>query len=46
MKVEQVLEKDLQTNFKSPIFREIDFANVMSTKYPQQFMKIYKYENI
>jgi hypothetical protein len=45
MKVEQILEKDLQENFKSPVFREIDFANVMSTKYPQQFMKIYKYEN-
>ena len=45
MKVEQVFEKDLIENFKSPIFREIEFANTMSSKYPQQFMKIYEYEN-
>jgi hypothetical protein len=45
MKVEQVFEKDLEENLKSPIWREIDFAENMSSKYPQQFMKIYKYEN-
>ena len=45
MKVEQVFEKDLDENFKSPIWREIDFAKNMSKKYPQQFMKIYEYEN-
>jgi len=41
MKVEQIFEKDLEQNFKSPVWREIDFANIMSSKYPQQFMKIF-----
>ena len=45
MKVEQVFEKDLEKNLKSVIWREIDFAKNMSKKYPQQFMKIYDYEN-
>jgi hypothetical protein len=45
MKVQQVFENDLIENFKSPIWREIDFAKHMSSKYPQQFMKIYKYKN-
>lgn len=45
MKVEQVFERDLEENFKSPICREIDFANTISTKYPKQFMKIFSYEN-
>ena len=45
MKVEQIFEKDLEQNFKSPVWREIDFANTMSSKYPQQFMKIFEYEN-
>jgi len=46
MKVEQIFEKDLEQNSKSPVWREIDFANTMSSKYPQQFMKIFEYENI
>ena len=45
MKVEQVYKKDLTEDFKSVIWREIDFAKTMSEKYPQQFMKIYKNEN-
>jgi hypothetical protein len=45
MKVEQIFEKDLEQNSKSPVWREIDFANIMSSKYPQQFMKIFEYEN-
>jgi len=45
MKVEQIFEKDLEQNSKSPVWREIDFANTMSSKYPQQFMKIFEYEN-
>ena len=45
MKVEQIFEKDLEQNFKSPVWREIDFSNTMSSKYPQQFMKIFEYEN-
>jgi len=45
MKIEQVFQKDLEKNTKSPIWREIDFAKIMSSKYPQQFMKIYKYKN-
>ena len=45
MKVEQIFEKDLIKTTKSPVWREIEFANTMSEKYPQQFMKIYKYEN-
>jgi len=45
MKVEQVLEKDLESSSKSPVYREIEFANTMSSKYPQQFMTIYESEN-
>jgi len=45
MKIEQIFEKDLEQNFKSPVWREIDFANRMSSKYPQQFMKIFEFEN-
>ena len=45
MKVEQIFEKDLTKNFCSFNWREIDFAEKMSNKYPQQFMKIYKYKN-
>jgi shikimate kinase len=45
MKIEQVFEKDLEESLKSPIWREIDFADNMSSKYPQQFMKIYEYKN-
>ena len=45
MKVEQILEKDMIETSKSYLWREIDFANTLSNKYPNQFMKIYKYEN-
>ena len=45
MKVEQVFKKDLEESLKSPIWREIDFAENLSSKYPQQFMKIYEYKN-
>lgn len=45
MKVEQIFEKDVKESTKSPIWREIDFAEIMSGKYPDQFMKIYKYKN-
>ena len=45
MKVEQIFEKDLEQNFISSVWREIDFANTMSSKYPQQFMKIFEYKN-
>jgi len=41
MKVEKVIEK----NLKSQIYRELDFSQHMTTKYPQQFMKIYEYKN-
>lgn len=45
MKVEQILKKDMVKSSKSLIWREVEFAKTLSKKYPQQFMKIYKYEN-
>jgi len=45
MKVEQVFKKDMKESTKSPLWREIDFANTLSKKYQNQFMQIYKYEN-
>lgn len=45
MKVEQVFKKDLPKNLKSPIWRELDFAENLLSKYPDYFMQIYKSEN-
>ncbi len=45
MKIENILKEHMDENYKSPYMREIDFAKTMGTKYPNQFMKIYKYEN-
>ena len=45
MKVEQIMERDMKQSSTSPVWREINFAKTMATKYPNQFMKIYYYEN-
>jgi hypothetical protein len=45
MKVEPVFKKHIKKSTKSPIWREIEFAKTISSKYPNQFMKIYRYEN-
>ena len=45
MKVEQIFEKDMKETSESMVWREIDFANNLCRKYPEQFMQIYRYEN-
>lgn len=45
MKVEKVLKKDIKKSLSSVLWREIDFADTLSEKYPDQFMKIYTHEN-
>jgi len=45
MKIEQVFKKDIKESLKSPLWREIEFSDTMTSKYPNQFMKIIKYEN-
>ncbi len=44
MKVEHVLESDKVKSLKSPQWREIDFAEKINKLYPDQFIKLYKYE--
>ena len=44
-KIQHIMKKDTKKSFNSFVWREIDFANIMSSKYPQQFMKIFEYEN-
>jgi serine/threonine protein kinase len=46
LKIEHVIEKDLNKNIKSPVWREIDFYNKFAKKYPTQFMKLYSYDFI
>ena len=45
MKIQKIAKEDLEESLKSPIWREIDFAETLSSNYPQQFMKIYEYKN-
>ena len=49
MKIEHILERNLQKNFTSKIYRELDFFNYISTlklNEQQFFMKLYKYKII
>lgn len=46
MKIEHILETDIKKDLKSPQWREIDFITKMNSKYPDQFIKLYKYEFI
>ncbi len=44
LKIEHILPKDIKRNFRSPLWREIDFAKFMGKKYPLHFMKLYTYK--
>ena len=46
MKIEHVLESDKIKSITSPQWREIDFANKMNVKFPDQFIKLYEYKFI
>ena len=46
LKIEHVLPKDIKKSLASAIWREIEFANTMGKKYPDQFMKVYDYKII
>ena len=45
LKRQKILKSDINKSSKSKIWREIKFANKMN-KYPNHFMKLYKYEII
>lgn len=46
LKVEHILKKDMNETYKSPIWREIEFAKTMGEKYPDQFMRLHDYKFI
>jgi hypothetical protein len=46
LKIEHILQKDIKYSLKSPIWRELEFANNMGKKYPDQFMVIYDHKII
>jgi len=43
-KIEHIFERDIIKSFKSPLFREIDFAKVMYSLHPNHFMKLYDWK--
>ena len=44
IKIEKILEKDLEQSYKSIVWREIDFAQTMHKKYPNHFLKLYDWD--
>jgi len=46
MKIEHILESDKIKSLSSPIWKEIDFAKKILNRYPDQFIKLHKYEFI
>jgi hypothetical protein len=43
LKIEHILETELEESLKSPQWREIKFANHMNSLYKDQFIKLYSY---
>jgi hypothetical protein len=43
-KIEQIFDKDVIKSYKSPLYREIDFATKMHSLYPLHFMKLYDWK--
>ncbi len=46
MKIEHVYKDNIKKSLKSPIWKEINFANYFGKKYPDQFMKLIDYDFI
>lgn len=46
MKIEKIDKKDIGKNFKSYVWREIDFAEKIANLYPDQFMQLIEYDII
>jgi len=46
MKVEHILKKDINESTSIPIWREIEFANFMGSKYPMHFLTLYDHDII
>ena len=46
LKIEHIYEKDIIESTSSYIWREIFFCNKLGNKYPNQFIKLYKYDII
>ena len=44
LKIEKILDNDLQKNNKSKIWREIDFSLNFGNKFPDQFIYLYDYD--
>src|SRR5579885_1251588 len=43
LKRQKILESHLEKNYKSKVWREIEFVNFVS-QYPNHFIKLYKYQ--
>lgn len=46
LKIEKILEKEINKDLISPVWREIDFAQKLGDLYPDFFMKLYEYDII
>jgi len=46
LKIEKVLQNEIKEDLSSPVWRDIDFAKTLGSKYPDFFMKIYAYDII
>lgn len=46
LKIQHIEKKDIKSNNKSSIWREINFSINFANKYPNQFIKLYEYEFI
>jgi serine/threonine protein kinase len=46
LKIEHILEEDIKESSSSSVWREIFFSNKFANKYPEQFIKLYKYDII
>lgn len=46
LKIEHILEKDIEKSKSSSVWREISFCEKFSNKYPDQFIKLYSYDII
>jgi len=44
LKIEHILEKDLKKDLSSPLWREIEFLNNFTKKYPDQFIQLVEHD--
>jgi len=46
LKVEHILEKDVEKNLRSPLWREIDFFSNFASKHKDQFIQLIEHDII